>query len=409
MDCSLLSSIRNFRFSEDDIVKAWIILAFIVVSSLLYVYSTNPAIAAEYPDLSRLTTHLYYIPILLTLLWFPRRSPQCAFFISLMFISVIASVLLLRIPINIIELGFFLLIYAWIFAATSVGGSKQDTAEALQIPPKECRQQRLDQLENSSRIVDTATEYIGGLIRSLASENREVRDQAALALNTFGEPAVDHLIPALRNGCSITREMAAKTLGAIGDPRATGPLMQSMKDDSRRVRETSAQALAAIGEAAVPDLRRGLDDPDWHVRVGSIIALRIIGGEDPAALLRCIQDENLYVRREAVKSLGRMESKNAVEQLCIALSDEDAGVRLRAAGALGRIRDPSSVTGLRSRLFTDPEPAVRKRAAEALGAIGTAGTLDSLRQAIYDPDPAVRETIQTILLSRAANQKAQNQ
>jgi len=67
------------------------------------------------------------------------------------------------------------------------------------------------------------------------------------ALVKIGEPAVEPLIQALKDGYSHVREGAAKALGEIGDIRAVEPLIQALKDEDSDVRKIAAEALGKMG------------------------------------------------------------------------------------------------------------------------------------------------------------------
>ena len=67
---------------------------------------------------------------------------------------------------------------------------------------------------------------------------------AARLLVALGGPAVDPLIDAIAR--RDTRVLAARSLGAIGDPRARRPLQRLLQDGDRRVRAAAARALQTV-------------------------------------------------------------------------------------------------------------------------------------------------------------------
>lgn len=79
----------------------------------------------------------------------------------------------------------------------------------------------------------------------------------------------------------------------------------------------------------------------------------------------------------AVKALGDMEIKEAVEPLVRYLEDPDPDVRCDSAAALGRIKDKRAVKPLIKSL-EDTDGQVRICAIEALAAIGDAGCVDKM-------------------------------
>ncbi|HWB08675.1 MAG TPA: HEAT repeat domain-containing protein [Pirellulales bacterium] len=92
------------------------------------------------------------------------------------------------------------------------------------------------------------------------------------------------------------------------------------------VRETAADALARIGDAAVPALIDTLHDPDQEVRAQAAQALARMGGKAaPAvdALIQALDDPNEEVRRGAARALGQIgpEAGEAVPALIKAIKD----------------------------------------------------------------------------------------
>lgn len=115
------------------------------------------------------------------------------------------------------------------------------------------------------------------------------------------------------------RRQAAWVLGEIADPRAVEALITALRSDLRgRVRGSAAQALGEVADSRAVD-----------------------------PLIVALTDLTVLVRSSAAYSLGKLADLRAVEPLITALrSDPDALVRLRAAGALGRINTPEARAAL---------------------------------------------------------------
>lgn len=149
---------------------------------------------------------------------------------------------------------------------------------------------------------------VQGLIKALAHEDVNVALEVVGALAKIGDTAVGPLIEALRDEYWHTREMAAIALGEIGDPRAVGPLIQAVREGC--VRSGAATALGQIGGAAVEPLIRALKDEDVGVR---LIAASALGDTRDARaaepLNQALKDEDGNVRRAARESLGKIRSK----------------------------------------------------------------------------------------------------
>lgn len=92
------------------------------------------------------------------------------------------------------------------------------------------------------------------------------------------------------------------------------------------VRETAADALARIGDAAVPSLVETLEDPDREVRAQAARALARMGPRaEPAipALIAALNDSDKEVRMGAARALGQIgpAAAEAVPDLIQALKD----------------------------------------------------------------------------------------
>jgi HEAT repeat protein len=185
----------------------------------------------------------------------------------------------------------------------------------------------------------TSPDQISGYMEALKLSDEGIRQEALRALAHFNDPLVlEALVAALQDQNRSIRIEAIRSLGKITLAESIPPLLVMFKDESRVVREAAVKALAGKGEVVVEYLIRALGDPDWHVRMGATIALRIIGDTraiDP--LIQRLEDENRFVRREVVKSLGRFGDERAQNRLMELREDPDQTVRLRAEVALMKI------------------------------------------------------------------------
>jgi hypothetical protein len=335
-----LAGNQGFGGRESSILKPFIIGAFTFVAILLNLYALSNAGDPVVMQISQLLPHLYYVPIILASIWYPKRG--------LLLIGLVVGVSLGMVLFSIVNGTFSPLIlvytamYVWVVAIISV----------------------------------FTMEQWGTLSRILHSMKRE-RPLGAAGTKPVSAPGggagsrprgedVESLLQMLGAEDNRVRVAAITTLGRSGDARAVAPLIALLGDGNRGVREASVRALGALGGEAVEPLVRSLGDRDWHIRVGSAIALRISG--DPRAvepLILALSDENRFVRREAAKSLGRMGDRRATGPLISLLGDMDTGVRVRAAAALGKIGDPRAIDPLTVAL-ADRDTELQEAAGEAL-------------------------------------------
>jgi hypothetical protein len=328
---------------ESGILRPFIIVVFTLVALLLNGYALSNASETFFGQISQLFPHLYYIPIILASIWYPRRG--------LLLIGLVVGVSLGMVLFDLVNGTFnpvilvYTAIYGWVVATTSFS--------------------TMEQWKNLSRF----------LLAKKRDRARHAGDAGQIARAAGGpgstQPVedVDSLLSTLGSPDSRIKRAAIASLGRSRDRRAVQPLIRLLGDENRVIREAAVRALGAFGDGAVEPLIESLGNEDWHIRMGGAIALRIIGDTravDP--LIRALADENRFVRREATKSLGRIGDARATEPLISGLEDRDSGVRIRAAAALGKLADPRAVDAL-TRILSDQDSELQEAAVEALSRI----------------------------------------
>ena len=205
-------------------------------------------------------------------------------------------------------------------------------------------------------------------------------DFAALRLSEMGSPAVGTLILALSDREPLVRRAAVTALGLIRDPRATGPLIERLRDPGEEI-EVRGRAACALGcvrpvtGEALSVLRRTLCDGDARLRADAAWGLGEMGPMAESAardLANALQDESRDVRASAAFALQSMGPAAAAVagELVAALGDECYYVRIQAARALGNIH--AVVAGIDQHLIQalgDSVPCVRREALETLGKV----------------------------------------
>ncbi len=118
---------------------------------------------------------------------------------------------------------------------------------------------------------------IEALIKSCGEGNGLAQQEARLALETFGEAAVEPIIQALLNSeNTVIRWRAAEALGNIGDYRAIEPLIQALGDKDTSVQWRAIEALAIIGKPAMKSLYFAAEDENVEIRWGATRAIKDI-------------------------------------------------------------------------------------------------------------------------------------
>jgi len=165
-------------------------------------------------------------------------------------------------------------------------------------------------------------------------------------------------------------------------------------------RRAALKAAAILGPRAVeaiPDVADALDDPEYAPEAA--LALSFMGSAAVPTLREAVKADDPAVRREALRSLGKLRERASIDPQIVvpllldALGDADASVRNVAVTYLGIVRDSpeKEVAGL-IKALADPEAGVRQAAAVALAAYGTLAesAIPALRKAASDPDDEVK-------------------
>src|SRR3989442_9983998 len=183
----------------------------------------------------------------------------------------------------------------------------------------------------------------------------------------------------------------AESLVRKRDRRALDLLLPALRWRYLKARNRAIVLLARLGPMAVPALLATLDDARIAAeRGGAADALGRIGDSRAVTrLLRALEDPAMTVRRASVVALLRLEAMNAVPRIARLLEeDESGGVRVIAAGVLGKFEDPRAVPAL-VRALGDAQGYVRQAASTALGQIGYQRAIPAVGKADQDPRKSV--------------------
>ncbi len=226
----------------------------------------------------------------------------------------------------------------------------------------------------------------------------------SLALSCQGETPVGdpqrvttRLVTLLQDPSHDVRRTAALSLGKIGHSTATMALVQALSDPDHKVREYSAWALGQIGEdvndKAALRLAESLGDTHHSVKKSAAQALGKIGPRQPVIgiLTQALSVGERHSRRAAAEALTQLEAQSIYRALREALADPDPAVRQGAIAALGELADRRALFDFRQRLLFDPDRGVRTEAAYRLGKLGDPQELPALDWAAQnDASPIVR-------------------
>jgi HEAT repeat protein len=211
-----------------------------------------------------------------------------------------------------------------------------------------------------------------------------VRDpeNAALVLPLLADPAAD------------VRLVAARALGAIGEPSAARDVLGAVGAHQGQIglpAWVAAEALLAMGEGITPALKDGLTSDDPFVRnVCVMVAARgSFASVVPQLRILLATDPEPDVRTGATAALGRIGRVDDVPTLAwLTRASETTALRRTAATALGDLGRREGLDTLAG-LLGDGDRRLAQLAADSLVRIGVEG-IARLREAAHEQSPSAR-------------------
>ncbi len=226
-----------------------------------------------------------------------------------------------------------------------------------------------------------------------------------------------------------SQELLVRALGERRDPAALPAVLATSRHEQAPVRLAAWEALGSLGDASVvPPLlaaAAGPRGPEAQAARASLTRLPAANVND--ALLHAATHGDTPPRLEAIRALARRKASPAVDPLLHLAADPQAPVREAALRALGDLVSPAHLGALVSlllqpttpddratteaalesafRRIPDPHqqtapiltawpsahPEARPALLRLLGRTGTPAALETVRTALRDDSPAVRE------------------
>lgn len=138
------------------------------------------------------------------------------------------------------------------------------------------------------------------------------------------------------------------------------------------------------------ELARALAHPDAEVRVRAALAVgRVQDSTSVSALIAVLADRDVRVRREGAFALGQVGHRSARPALERALTDRDPEVVALAVEALGKCGDPAATAAVLP-FVRRGTPEQRMRACESLWRLADTSATSTLLAALGERDPVVR-------------------
>jgi HEAT repeat protein len=223
----------------------------------------------------------------------------------------------------------------------------------------------------------------------LKDRNLDVRTHAMRRLVEIGEPAVDPLLAALAD--ESTRWAATGALLNIGTP-AVRKTVLAVKHKDPAVRRGAVFILQQMEvTSSAPSIQAALSDPDVSVQVQAIRAVAHFRGQGALRLLLEKVDTGYPppVRDAAIEALAGLGDE-AVPSLRSLYVQSGSEMRVAAVRALGGTGTREGIELVRSAL-SDPSALVRYYACRSIADAGDTPSAGAVAALLGDPDPGVRE------------------
>ena len=246
---------------------------------------------------------------------------------------------------------------------------------------------------------------VPAMIAALSDKNPEIRQAAAQVLREYAAlaaQAVPDLTGLLQDSSPDVRTQAAQTLGSIGVPAqsALPELVRTASSEADYDAFTSeVNAIAALsGKAeALPVLRQALTRDDSNIRGAACSILSSYQGIPGAveALRSVLNDQDYYVRRDAFSALAEFGSEaiSALPALTqIAQNTADYTEFKDVLAAIGAISGKMETLPFLKQSLTGDDVVIRRAACVVLASYeGVPGVEEALNPALQDSDETVRQ------------------
>lgn len=220
------------------------------------------------------------------------------------------------------------------------------------------RRERSLQLAATEALVRIGPDAVGPLLEAFKDRTlrRRIGNQVWKILVDMGTRGIDALLGVLGDENQYVRLTAVSVLGRIGDKRILGPLGAMFLDDPR-MQEAVVTTFARLEE-------RGVIEPaSTHASDRDIVLSKgVLEGfvsrpkdEVRQKLKDALENPSPKVRRFALKALFALSGEAALNDLIAALGDEDIDVKRLAIKIMGKVRDRRVVDSLVQLLLHDGE------------------------------------------------------
>jgi hypothetical protein len=187
------------------------------------------------------------------------------------------------------------------------------------------------------------------ILNAITKSNRlSIRRKLISLMVAYGDPAIPYLKEKLKDERWFVLRNMLTIIGDIGKEEVISDIEHFIKHEDFRVRKEAIRAIAKIkGDKALSILLSLINDKDISVRLQAIFSLGILKDERVLPILiniakkRAIFIKDFILKREAIASIGRVGSKDAIPYLAKILNSKifirkkrNYEIKLKAALAL---------------------------------------------------------------------------
>ena len=218
------------------------------------------------------------------------------------------------------------------------------------------RRERSLQLASTDALVRIGGDAVGPLMEAFKDRNlrRRIGNQVWKILIDMGTRAIDPLLEMMTDENQYVRLTSISVLGRIGDKRVAPPMVYLFLDDPR-MQEAVVTTLARLEERGI------LEHPaaaDREITLPRDVIDALIARPRPdvtKALQEALENPSPKVRRFAMRALFALLGEGALDHLVKALGDEDVDVKRLAIKIMARLRDKRVVDPLLQLILHDGE------------------------------------------------------
>lgn len=218
------------------------------------------------------------------------------------------------------------------------------------------RRERSLQLASTDALVRIGGDAVGPLMEAFKDRNlrRRIGNQVWKILVDMGSRAIDPLLEMMTDENQYVRLTSISVLGRIGDKRVVGPMVNLFLDDPR-MQEAVVTTLARLEERGVLEHPAGVDR---EITLPRDVLDALTARQRPEvvkSLQDALENPSPKVRRFAMRALFTLLGEGALDHLVKALGDEDVDVKRLAIKIMARLRDKRVVDPLLQLILHDGE------------------------------------------------------